>query len=289
MKDIIIIGAGPAGLSAALYAKARGKDLLLLEKDRVGGLISHVSKVSHYASLADNESGEDFSQKLKDQLAFSKIDVTYEECLSIEKKNDFFLVKTNKNTYEGKKLIYAAGSHLKELDIDYKGFEIKHWPYGNEESLKGKTVIVNGGSDGASKEALYIGKFAKEVHIVQNQDALLCIDEFKKQIEASEKIKVHTSSSLKDIEVKDGKCVKAILDDCFIEDEEGIEIYVQIGQNGNTDLVKDLCQVKNTFLDEEISSKVDGLFFAGDVRIKDVKQIATAVADGTLAGIRASK
>ena len=79
MKDIIIIGAGPAGVSAALYAKARGKDLLLLEKDRVGGLISHVSKVSHYASLADNESGEEFSQKLKDQLAFSKIDVTYEE------------------------------------------------------------------------------------------------------------------------------------------------------------------------------------------------------------------
>ena len=76
MKDIIIIGAGPAGVSAALYAKARGKDLLLLEKDRVGGLISHVSKVSHYASLADNESGEEFSQKLKDQLAFSKIDVT---------------------------------------------------------------------------------------------------------------------------------------------------------------------------------------------------------------------
>ena len=82
----------------------------------------------------------------------------FEECLSIEKKDDFFLVKTNKNTYEGKKLIYAAGSHLKELDMDYKGFEVKHWPYGNEESLKGKTVIVNGGSDGASKEGiLYFG------------------------------------------------------------------------------------------------------------------------------------
>lgn len=289
MKDIIIIGAGPAGVSAALYAKARGKDLLLLEKDRVGGLISHVSKVSHYASLADNESGEEFSQKLKDQLAFSNIDVTYEECLSIEKKDDFFLVKTDKNSYESKKLIYAAGSKLKELDIDYKGFDVKHWPYGKEESLKGKTVIVNGGSDGASKEALYIAKFAKEVHIVQNQDALMCIDEFKKQIEASDKIKVHTGTSLKDLEIRDNKCVKAILDDCAICDENGIEIYVQIGQNGSTDLIKDLANVKNTFLDEEISSMIAGLYFAGDVRIKDVKQIATAVADGTLAGIEASK
>lgn len=250
MKDIIIIGAGPAGVSAALYAKARGKDLLLLEKDRVGGLISHVSKVSHYASLADNESGEEFSQKLKDQLAFSNIDVTYEECLSIEKKDDFFLVKTDKNSYEGKKLIYAAGSHLKDLAIDYKGFDVRHWPYGNEESLKGKTVIVNGGSDGASKEALYIAKFAKEVHIVQNQDTLMCIDEFKKQIEASDKIKVHTGTSLKDLEIKDNKCVKAIIEDCKICDENGIEIYVQIGQNGSTDLVKDLANVKNTFLDE---------------------------------------
>ena len=262
MKDIIIIGAGPAGVSAALYAKARGKDLLLLEKDRVGGLISHVSKVSHYASLADNESGEEFSQKLKDQLAFSNIDVTYEECLSIEKKDDHFLVKTDKNTYEGKKLIYAAGSHLKDLAIDYKGFDVKHWPYGKEESLKGKTVIVNGGSDGASKEALYIAKFAKEVHIVQNQDTLMCIDEFKKQIEASDKIKVHTGTSLKDLEIKDNKCVKAILEDCEICDENGIEIYVQIGQNGSTDLIKDLANVKNTFLDEEISSRVDGLYLS---------------------------
>lgn len=289
MKDIIIIGAGPAGVSASLYAKARGKDLLLLEKDQVGGLISHVSKVSHYASVGENEAGKDFAQSLKDQLAYSKIDVTYEECLKVIKEDDHFVVKTDKNSYLAKKVIYAGGSTLKELAIDTKACQINHWPYGKEDSLKGKTVVINGGSDGASKEALYISKFAKIVHIVQDQDKLMCIDEFTKQIEASSNIKVHTSTTLKDLEVVDGKCTKVILTEGAIEDEAGIEIYVQIGQFGNAKAVEELATVKNSFLDEDVASEVNGLFFAGDIRIKDVKQIATAVADGALAGIKASK
>lgn len=288
MKDIIIIGAGPAGVSAALYSKARGKDILVFEKNQIGGLISNVSKVSHYASVGEHVTGEDFKTELEEQLKYSNIDVQFEEVLSITKSGDAFTVKTNKGEYQSKKVIAACGSALKELNIntDYK---FKHWPLNKESELKGKTVIMNGGSDGACKEALYISQFAKVVHIVQDQDKILCIDEFKKQIENTKNIEIHTGTVLESIETDGDKCTKAVTTTCTIEDPNGIEIYVQIGQNGNTKIFEEFADIKNSFIDDEIKSKVDGLYFAGDIRVKDVKQIATAVADGAIAGVLASK
>lgn len=287
MFDIIVIGGGPAGVSAAVYAKARGKEILLLEKEAIGGLIGHVSKVSHYASVGKDETGPSFKQKLINQLNDSHIPYAIETVEKLETTKDSFRVVTDKGEYDTKKVICATGVKLKELDVAQE--ITKHWPLGSEESLKGKVVVVNGGSDGACKEALYISKFAKEVHIVQNQEALMCIDEFKRQIVSCDTIHVHTSSSLKDVEMKDGRCVKVTLSDCEILSEEGIEIYVQIGQVGNTDLVKAYADVEDDFLAEDITSKTPGLFFAGDVRVKAVKQVATAVADGCLAGVLACK
>ena len=287
MFDIIVIGGGPAGVSAAVYAKARGKEILLLEKEAIGGLIGHVSKVSHYASVGKDETGPSFKQKLIDQLNDSHIPYAIETAEKLEATKDGFRVVTDKGEYDTKKVICATGVKLKELDVAQE--ITKHWPLGSEESLKGKVVVVNGGSDGACKEALYISKFAKEVHIVQNQESLMCIDEFKRQIVSCDTIHVHTSSSLKDVEMKDGRCVKVMLSDCEIRSEDGIEIYVQIGQVGNTDLVKAYADVENDSLAEDITSKTPGLFFAGDVRVKAVKQVATAVADGCLAGVLACK
>lgn len=288
MKDIIIIGAGPAGVSAALYAKARGKDILVFEKNKIGGIISNVSKVSHYATVGENITGIDFAKELENQLKYSNIEVKFEEVKSIEKKDDHFVVGTDSSEYESKKVIAACGSTLKELNIK-TDFKFKHWPLGNEEELKGKTVIVNGGSDGACKEALYISKFAKTVHIIQDQDKILCIDEFKKQIEASKNIEIHTGTVMESLELEGEKCVKIVTTTDTIEDKDGILIYVQIGQNGNTEILKDFAEIKNTFVNEDIKSSVEGLFFAGDIRIKDVKQIATAVSDGAIAGVLASK
>lgn len=288
MKDIIIIGAGPAGVSAALYAKARGKDILVFEKNKVGGIIGNVSKVSHYASVGENLTGPEFAKELEDQLNYSNIEVKYEEVKSVSKVDDGFKVTTNNGEYFSKKLIAACGSTLKELPLD-KAFQFKHWPLKANHDYKNKTVIVNGGSDGACKEALFIAKDAKSVHIVQDQDKILCIDEFKKQIDAAKNIVIHTGTTLEDIEITNGICTRAITTTGTIEDENGIEIYVQIGQTGNSEMFKDIAEINNSFIAEDVKTNIDGLFFAGDIRVKDVKQVATAVADGALAGIMASK
>lgn len=265
--------------------------MTIFEKDKVGGLIGNVSKVSHYTSVIVDEDGESFRKRLEDQIKAYKLDLKYEEVLSLKEDGDVFVVKTNKDTYEAKKVIVASGSSPKELDLKIENYKISHWAKGSEERVKDKLVIVNGGSDGAAKEAIYLSKFAKEVHIVQNQDKLLCIHEFKKQIEESNNIVIHTSSSLEAVTCKDGLIRSAKLSNgCEITAKDGLEIFAMIGQHPNTSFI-DLDIPKNElgFVDSDVESKIDNLFFAGDLRVKTVRQVATAVNDGALAGIGASK
>ncbi|WP_297791396.1 NAD(P)/FAD-dependent oxidoreductase [uncultured Anaerococcus sp.] len=291
MKDLIIIGAGPCGVSAALYAQSRGCDLTIFEKEQVGGLIGKVSKVSHYTSVIVDEDGESFRKRLENQIKAYGLDLRYEEVTKLEKKDAYFLVTTNKGSYEAKKVIVAAGSTPKELDLDSKGYEIAHWARGSEERVSGKVVLVNGGSDGACKEALYLSKFAKEVHIIQNQEALMCINEFRKQIEASSNITVHTGVSLTSID-KDGDhvCKASLSNGEEIKSQEGLEVFAMIGQYPNTGFIDiDLSKNDLGFIVSDIKTPIEGLFVAGDIRVKAVKQVATAVNDGALAGIEASK
>lgn len=290
MIDVIIIGAGPAGVSAALYVKARGKNVLLLEKDKIGGLIANVSKVSHYLSLDKDETGPSFAKKLADQLAQAQIPVHYEEVLSLKKEDQGFLVQTSQDSYRAEKVICASGSSLKDLPLrQEEEIPYHHWPLGQEDQVKGKIVLMNGGSDGACKEALYLAKYAKEVHIIQVQEDLLCIHEFRERIEQSPNIFVHTSAQLESVKVKDGLCLEASFAGQVAQDPQGLEIYVQIGQNGNTGYLKDLANLEGSFVKEDLASSLQGLYFAGDLRVKAVKQVATAVSDGCLAGIQACK
>ena len=179
----------------------------------------------------------------------------------------------------------------KELPINLpEDINISHWAKGYEEKVSNKTVIVNGGSDGAAKEAIYLSKFAKEVHIVQDQDKLLCIDEFKSQIENSDNIILHLNDTLKEILVEDGKIIEAILNSKdSILSKNGIEVFAMIGQYPNSNLVKDILPLENGFIKTDVKSQIDGLFIAGDIRVKPIRQVATAVSDGCIAGVLSSK
>ena len=142
MYDIVIIGAGPAGISAGIYAKSRGKKVLIIEKEKIGGLIGRVSTVTHYAGIVNGETGISFSERLKEQAENAGIEIVYEDVHNVDLKGDIKLVFTNNNLYKAKKIIIANGTRARKLGIE------------GELELAGKGIGLNAAKDGKD----YIGK-----------------------------------------------------------------------------------------------------------------------------------
>lgn len=295
MLRLAVIGAGPAGVSAALYARSRGVDVTLFEADEIGGLIAKVSKVSHFASAVEGENGPAFAARLKAQVEAAKIPVIYERVESLERKDGGFVLKTDKGVYEAAGVVLAAGSTPKALPVEVPAdVRIGHFALGHEEQVRDRVVVMNGGSDGAVKEALYLAKFAKEVHIVQDQPNLLCIDEFRRALAAQTNVTVHLGSTLREIRSSgDGKITAVALggqEEKTLEAAEGLEVFALIGQSGNGGLLGEGYQLEGGFVPlHGVVAKEEHLWIAGDIRVKAVRQVATAVSDGCLAGIEAAK
>lgn len=297
MYDIVIIGAGPAGVSAGIYAKSRGKKVLIIEKEKIGGLIGKVSTVTHYAGIVTWETGVSFSERLKEQAENAGIEIVYEDVNNVDFKGDVKLVFTNNNTYETKKIIIANGTRARklgiegELELAGKGIGLNAAKDGKD--YIGKNVYVVGGADGAVKEALYLSQFAKSVTIIHFEDSLGCIAEFREKIKKTSNINVRLGSRLhavygkervESLDISDEKTgsIETISD-------SGCGVFVYAGTVPNTELYTDL-KLENGFIpvDEKMETEIKGVYAVGDIRVKPVRQVATAVADGTIAAINAS-
>lgn len=297
MYDIVIIGAGPAGVSAGIYAKSRGKKVLIIEKEKIGGLIGRVSTVTHYAGIVNGETGISFSERLKEQAENAGIEIVYENVNNVDLKGDVKLVFTNKNLYKAKKIIIANGTRSRklgiegELELEGKGIGLNAARDGKD--YIGKNVYVVGGADGAIKEALYLAQFAKNVTIIHFEDSLGCIAEFKDKIKKTSNINVRLGSRLhavygkervESLDISDEKTgsIETIAD-------SGCGIFVYAGTVPNTELYTDL-KLENGFIpvDEKMETEIKDVYAIGDIRVKPVRQVATAVADGTIAAINAS-
>lgn len=288
MYDCIIIGGGPSGVEAAIYLHSRGKKVLLLEQEKIGGLVSNVSTVSHYLSVDTDETGDSFAKKLEKQLDFYNVNYKIEKVVALEKQDDF-LVKTDLNVYNSRSIIIACGSKRKKLGIQGEENFKLHAKDITEKT--NKTALVAGGGDGAIKEALYLSKFVKKVYVVEFRDGLFCIDEFKKKLEQSDNIIYISNSHIKSVsgnpinkvEIQNNE-TSEILE--IVDDE--ILCFSYIGQIPDLDFVKIDLPLKDGFIDTDIATNIEGLYISGDVRVKNIRQVATAVSDGVVAAVLAS-
>lgn len=294
MYDMIIIGAGPAGISAAVYGKSRGKKVLVLEKKQVGGLIGTVSTVTHYTAIVQEESGKTFAERMKEQALGAGVEIRYENVIATRLEGEIKKVVTDKESYESKTIILANGGSGRMLGIpgeNLKGVRLNAPKDGL--NYKGKNVYVIGGADGAVKEALYLAEIAGSVTIVCVEDELVCIQEFKDKVVTHDNIKimahssltaVYGSESVEELEFTDNKTGnKQIIKDA----ECGVFVYA--GIIPNTQMYTEL-KLEDGYIrvDESMQTQIPGVFAAGDIRVKKVRQVATAVADGAIAGIQAA-
>lgn len=296
MYDTIVIGAGPAGIASAIYAKSRGKDVLVLEKNKVGGLVGKVSTVTHYPAIIDGETGETFAQRLKKQAEDAGIVIRLEDVKDVDLGPGTKTVKTDKGEYQAKTLVLANGGSPRMLGIpgeNLKGVRLNAPKDGPD--YKDKEVFVIGGADGAVKEALYLSNMAKKVTIVCVEDELACIPEFKKKVEAKDNIEIMPHSSLTAVFGENGKAEEFEFTDNKTNEKMVVKdpdagVFVYAGIVPNTELYKQIVLDSQGFIpvNEDMETEMPGVFAAGDIRSKKVRQVATAVSDGAIAGINAA-
>lgn len=293
MYDIIIIGGGPAGLTAALYACRANKKTLVIEKETFGGQITFSPKVENipgFISLTGNE----FAEKLVEQVLEQGADVESCEVLEI-KDGEIKTVVTDDGEFEGKAVIIATGAKHRMLGVageeKYVGEGISFCAVCDGAFYKDKTVAVAGGGNSALQEAILLSDLAKKVYVVQNLDFLTGEKKLSDQL-----------YKLGNVEVITGVTVESFLGDSELE---GIVIknsagesrklsidglFIAIGLIPQNDAFKNVVELDDrgyAVIDETCESATKGIFVAGDCRAKKIRQVTTAAADGAIAALAA--
>lgn len=288
MLDLIIVGAGPGGVTAAIYAKRSNLNFKIFEKNCVGGNVVNAFEIENYPGVG-KIMGADLAINFINDLDHLGIEVEYDEITSIEKKGDHFLVKTlSEETFETRNVILSLGTKPRKLNLDNEdsllGRGVSFCATCDGAFYKDKVTLVVGGGNSALTEALYLANIAKKVYVITRHE----LKGDKKEIEtirAKENVEVIEFKQVKEL-IKDGDKLKGVtLFDTNTKEEMKLTldgVFVYIGQIPQTSFLKDL-----DILDEKGFIKVDnhfetsvkGIFAVGDCINKEVRQIATAIGD----------
>lgn len=297
MYDIIIIGAGPAGLTAALYARRADKKVLVIEKETFGGQITHSPKVENYPGFTVM-SGNEFADKLIEQVMYQGAEIELDTVTGIRGQEGNFTVECERGSFEAKSVIIATGSHHRQLGLEkenkFTGEGVSYCAVCDGAFYKDKDVAVIGGGNSALQEAILLSKTSKSVTVVQNLPFLTGEIKLREEVEATANIKVILSSVVLEILGEDKFRGIKIKNTETEEESEVIvdSIFVAIGQQPENEPFKDVVKLNDygyIISDESCIPEANckGIFTAGDCRTKKIRQIATAISDGATAALEA--
>ena len=294
MLDIIIIGAGPAGLTAALYARRADKTVLILEKNGFGGQMTFSPKIENYPGFSDI-SGNELADKMVEQVLAQGADVEIEEVLSIEKTPLGFTVITDCGKYECRAVIAALGAKHRMLGVPgadkWSGDSISFCAVCDGAFYTGKDVVVVGGGNSALQEALQLSDICSSVFIVQNLPYFTGEEKLIQEVMQKPNISYITDSVVKEFygdETFEGIVIVKNGTEIIRKKTDGV--FVAIGLQPENTILDSLAEIDNygyVSADERCITETPGLFVAGDCRSKKIRQISTAIADGAASALAA--
>ena len=298
MFDIVIIGAGTAGLSAAIYASRAGKSALVLEGKAYGGQIINTPDIENYPGIA-HISGFDFATGLYNQAKALGAVVKMQQALRITKADGRFLVETRRETHEAKAVILATGAKNRPLGLEKEEALIGRWisycATCDGMFYRGKTVAVNGGGNTAVEDAMFLTGYCEKVYLIHRRDAFRADEKEVERLREKENVEFVLDSVVEALEETDGRLsgirVKNVKSGESSELPVG-GLFIAIGQvpdNGAFQDLVDLDEKGYIIAGEDLKTKTEGVFTAGDCRTKEVRQLTTAASDGAVAALAASK
>ena len=297
MYDVIVIGAGAAGMTSALYALRNNKTVLVLESESLGGQIATSPRLENYPSIKEI-SGEQFADNLFDQITFHGAEVEIEKVVGIEKLGEGnFRVKTEYNEYSSKSVIIASGVKHKHLRTksdreDLVGKGVYYCALCDGPFYKGQEVAVIGDANTALQYSLLLSSYCKKVYIYTLFDKFFGDKAHVKALLSKENIEWRPNTSVTDFIGEDElKAIEYKDADGNIKTHELPAVFVAIGQvpdNKAFENLVDIDKMGYIISDETCRTKTDGLFVAGDCRTKAVRQVSTAISDGAIASTNAS-
>lgn len=297
MIDILVIGGGCAGLTASIYGARAGKNILVLEQENIGGQISYSPRVENYPGIS-SISGAEFADQLYEQALALGVEIDLVQVKDIKKTDDHFIVSSDSRVINAKSIILATGVTHRKLSLDREdelsGKGISYCTLCDGAFYKDEEVLVVGGGNTALQGAAFLASICKKVYLLHRREAFRGEEKSLSRLKEKNNVEILTSSVLKKIVGMEevNKVEIENLRSNVVEELAVTGVFVLIGQVPNNKVFSKLVNLdEEAFIEagEDCNTSCDGIFAAGDCRKKNIRQLTTAAADGTVAALEALK
>lgn len=292
MYDTVVIGAGPAGLTSALYLARANQQVLVLEQKSYGGQIINANKIENYPGI-DSISGFDFATNLYNQVKNLNVEIKYETVLRVDENKR---VITNRNEYQARTVIIATGATNRKLGLETEeklvGRGISYCATCDGNFYRNKVVAVIGGGNTALEDALYLSNLASKVYLIHRREEFRGNEQTLEKLKKKDNVELLLNAIVLSLKGEDKLEAITIKQIDKIENISIDGLFVAIGQEPKNEIfqnVVDLDENGYIITHEEVLTKTKGIYAIGDARVKEIRQLTTATGDGTIAAMIALK
>lgn len=289
--DVIVIGGGPSGFGAALYTARAGLSTLVFEKQGVGGQMMLTDIIDNYPGFNDGVEGFILSENMKKGAERFGAKTVYKDVVSVDFSKEIKEINTKKEMFFAKSVIVASGANPKKLGLiseeKFLNRGVHYCAHCDGRFYKDKTVAVIGGGNSAASDALYLSKLCKKVYLIHRRDSLRATKIYHEPLKNAQNVEFLWNSTVEEF-IGENKLTAIKVKNLIADEISELEldgVFVSIGRSPNTEFLEGALELQNGFIvaDETTKTNIKGVFAAGDVRTKALRQVITAAADGAVA------